>query len=336
MDKNSANSQRISLNFDLFQDKLRQEGFVNPLDAYEQLGKELKSLGYEKRQQSSWITIQSTNINNVIEDFYSLQRNTNIYWFSNSVKHITATYEDAILDLMPYFTKRKSLKNEYDKQNIPKIKDRRAIHFDLSMKKVDREYPYRAKPYYEIKREMTKLGFIHQQGSGYISKDELTPDDFAYVVQTIKQNIPKLKDVVKHVDATQLSSVWDLMEYINPNYKPKIDDSINYINPDTLKAESKDKLTQNELLQLNMHVRHKEIDPDVLINKKFDYDNEEYQIKSIDVLDNGKDNVILERTSDGINFKEEDFASLPDFKLHYGKEAQKAPIKQKSNEKIKI
>ena len=250
---------------------------------------------------------------------------------------MTATAENAILDLNPFIENKINL-NEFIKDNKLKgnEQEQRAVHFDLGVHKIDNYYPYRSKAYNEVSKAMKQLGFEWQQRSGWISKEELEPDDFAYKMQQLKNVVPDLKNIINQVDATYLKSSWDLMEYIDSNYKPKIDDSINYINPDTLKAESKDKLTQNELLQLNMHVRHKEIDSDVLINKKFDYDNEEYQIKSIDVLDNGKDNVVLERTSDGMKFKEEDFASLPDFKLHYGKETQKAPIKQKSNEKIKI
>lgn len=336
MNKNSQAPERFAINFDLIQDELKQNGFYsNPLYAYTKLGKEFTKLGYEKRQQSSWISKKKTDIFSVITDLVSISRK--LPWLSKCTRHMTATAENAILDLNPFIENKINL-NEFIKDNKLKgnEQEKRAVHFDLGVHKIDNYYPYRSKAYNEVSKTMKQLGFEWQQRSGWISKEELEPDDFAYKMQQLKNMVPNLKNIINQVDATYLKSSWNLMEYIDPNYKPKIDDSINYINPDTLKAESKDKLTQNELLQLNMHVRHKEINPDVLINKKFDYDNEEYQIKSIDVLDNGKDNVVLERTSDGMKFKEEDFASLPDFKLHYGKEAQKAPIKQKSNEKIKI
>lgn len=184
-----------------------------------------------------------------------------------------------------------------------------------------------------LEKELMKQGFS-KCATGYANSDnDLTNEDYAYKIQEAIKNVPNSDKIINNISLSTISQT------INYNYligKEEIKEDVNYINPETLKAESKDKLTQNELLQLNMHVRHKEIDPDVLINKKFDYDNEEYQIKSIDVLDNGKDNVVLERTSDGMKFKEEDFASTKNFKLNYGKETQKAPIKQKSNEKIKI
>ena len=184
----------------------------------------------------------------------------------------------------------------------------------------------------QLEAELGTQG-LSKFATGYSSNEDLTIDDYAFRVQEVKKNIPNFEKIINDISLSSISRTINLNYLIGKEY---IKQDVNYINPETLKAESKDKLTQNELLQLNMHVRHKEIDPDVLINKKFDYDNEEYQIKSIDVLDNGKDNVILERTSDGMKFKEEDFASIREFKLHYGKETHNAPIKQKSNEKIKI
>lgn len=334
---NSLIPKKYAINFDLIQKELIKNGFKNPLKAYHVLGSEFENLGYTKRQQSSWFQNVDKTILATIDDMRAIVKK--LPWIASSTRYITATSENAFFDLMPYFkqnTKINLLTN--NKLSDKDVKLHRALHYDLSIKDIDAVYgkEHRSKPYYEIKKEMKKLGFEWQQRSGWISKTVMTEDEFAIAVNSLKVAIPNFEKVVKHCDATYLDEYWNMMPYIDKDFDKHDTKEYNYVNKATEKPETKTKLTQNELLQLNMHVRHKEIDPDVLINKKFDYDNEEYQINSIDVLDNGKDNVILERTSDGMKFKEEDFASLPDFKLHYGKDTQKASIKQKSNEKIKI
>ena len=343
MDKKLTQAPKIipkhkyAVNFDLIQKELIKNGFKNPLKAYRVLGNEFEKLGYNKRQQSSWFTNNEKDIWHVINDLNIISKK--LPWMASSTRYITATSENAFFDLMPYFkqnTKINLLTN--NKISDKDVKFHRALHYDLAIKDIDAVYgkKHRSKPYYEIKKEMKKLGFEWQQRSGWISKTVMTEDEFAIAVNSLKVAMPNFEKVVKHCDATYLDEFWDMRIYIDKDYDKNNPKEYNYVNKDTEKAESKEKLSKDELLQLNMHVRHKEIDPDVLINKEFEYDNEEFQIKSVDLIDNSKDNVILERTSDGMKFKEEDFASLPDFKLHYGKETQKASIKQKSNEKIKI
>ena len=341
MEKELTNAPKLipkhkyAINFDLIQKELIKSGFKKPQKAYTILGRELMKLGYVKRQQSSWFQQREKSIYKTRLDIKRIVKD--LPWMKTCTRYLTATAENYVFDLMPYFKQNINIKS-ISTQKESDLKLRRALHYDLSIDAIDSVYgkKHRTKPYYEIKKEMKNMGFEWQQRSGWISKTELTEDEFAIAVNSLKVAMPNFEKVVKHCDATYLDEFWDMRIYIDKDYDKNNPKEYNYVNKDTEKAESKEKLSKDELLQLNMHVRHKEIDPDVLINKKFDYGNEEYQIKSIDVLDNGKDNVILERTSDGMKFKEEDFASLPDFKLHYGKETQKTSIKQKSNEKTKI
>ena len=326
---------KYAINFDLIQKELIKNGFKNPQKAYFVLGKELKKLGYDKRQQSSWFSNNQKYLFDTINDVRNIAKQ--LTWLKSCTRYLTATAENCVFDLMPYFKQNINIRS-LSTQKESDLKFRRALHYDLSITDIDKIYGQnnRSKPYYEIKKEMKKMGFEWQQRSGWISKEELTEDEFAIAVNQLKVNVTNFSKVVKHCDATYLDEFWDMMVYIDKDYDKNHPKEYNYINSETIKSEDKNKLSKDELLQLNMKIRHKEIEPDLLIGKKFDYDNEEFQIKSIDLADNGKDNVILERTSDGLKFKEEDFASLPNFKLHYGKETQKASIKQKSNEKIKI
>ena len=98
-------------------------------------------------------------------------------------------------------------------------KEVRAIHFDLGIKQIDANYEYRSKPYSEINKAMYELGFHRQQGSGYISNTDLTPDEFIYTIQKLKEKVPKLEKVVKHIDATYLKDVWDMKPFVSGNLK---------------------------------------------------------------------------------------------------------------------
>lgn len=76
-------------------------------------------------------------------------------------------------------------------------------------------------------------------------------------------------------------------------------------------------LTEQELLVANKKIRYDGADPNELIDASFTVDNEEYKIKELELLrGKTKDMALLERTSDGTLFQDNDFASQSPLKLN--------------------
>lgn len=336
-------ADKIALNFDLFQNELKSHGFAeDPVRAYRELGKSLKKLGFEKRQQSSWISQEPMELTDVYSVLNKLKDRH--IWFSDCVNKITATAENAILDLNPLIHDSMNSKEFLNFENEKGVeKETRAIHFDLGIKEIDENYDYRSKPYSEINKAMHELGFYRQQGSGYISNLELTPDEFVYTIQQLKQRVPKLSKVVKHIDATYLKDVWNMKPFIIGDYKSMETKSINYINENTKETTAdpivqKKELTEQQVLLLNQKVRHAETSPNSLIGKFFEFQNEIYQINDLQLKEGeAKDIATLQRMSDGQVFQDNDFASTNPLKLNLdqkGKDTQMTKVKV-SGEKIK-
>ena len=177
---------------------------------------------------------------------------------------------------------------------------------------------------------MYELGFHRQQGSGYISNTDLTPDEFIYTIQKLKEKVPKLEKVVKHIDATYLKDVWDMKPFVSGNLKGTLENKeFNYINENSKAISesftSKKDLTEKQLLLLNQKVRYGQASPDVLIGNTFEFKNEIYKITDLKLIEGEtKDVATLQRLSDGSVFQDNDFASTNPFKLD---------LKQKDNSK---
>ncbi len=326
-------TDKMALNFDLFQNKLKAHGFENPVKAYVELGNSLKKLGFEKRQQSSWISKEPENITSIYRKLRTIK--TNHLWFSDCVNKITATAESAILDLNPLIHDSMNEKEFLNFENEKGIaKEARAIHFDLGIKEIDKNYDYRSKPYLEINKAMKEIGFHHQQGSGYISNYELTPDEFIYAIQSLKEKVPKLQNVVKHIDATYLKDQWDMTPFVKDNLKDTKNQP-NFIYQKELKTSTQEK-SDNIILLLNKKVRYNEIEPKLLIGLNFSKDEQQYQILDLELLPGQtKDVATLKRISDGQVFQDKDFASTKPFKLNLQSPMQfKDLISTKSQEKI--
>lgn len=297
--------ERFFLNFDLHQQELKKAGFGDrPLDAYQELGKSLESIGYEKRQQSSWFSENPKNEMEILDDLDTLL--TKHPWLKPCTNHFTATAENAVFDLNPFFreemTAEEFLSFENKKGNL---KEQRAIHFDLDTDKIDEHYSYRSKPYTEIYNAMHELGFERQQGSVYISDNELTPEQFVHAVEQLKKKVPKLEKVVKKIDASYLKDTWDLTPYISKYQENSFENTMDQ------------RLSLNEVLMLNKKIRYQQESPKALIGKSFEYDKINYEIQDIQKNENlPKDTATLKRLSDGKLFQDKDFASTIPFKLN--------------------
>lgn len=89
----------------------------------------------------------------------------------------------------------------------------KAINFDLDtgiMKKYGK-YPV---GYSEVKRQFAQLGFIHRQGSGYVSVHKITSIEVVEVVKELKKELYWLPDCAKKFDVTNIGKQFDLIKLV--------------------------------------------------------------------------------------------------------------------------
>ena len=208
----------VALNFDLYQNKLKEYGFKNPLKAYRILGKELEKLGYEKRQQSSWFNKNEYSYSDVTLKIKKLCKK--LPWLSDCVKHFTATTEEAAHDILPIAKENKNLEDliDFNQPEGQQNNARKAIHFDLSVSEIDKYYENRSLPYSKIRKVMDKYDFKHQQGSGYVTEHSYPLEKIQEVVDSLKMNVDNFEDIVKHLDLTFVEHQWDLVPMIKGEF----------------------------------------------------------------------------------------------------------------------
>jgi len=92
---------------------------------------------------------------------------------------------------------------------------RRQIAFDLSQEELKKYYPrskfamspkYYNEAYADIRRFMKKMGFVHRQGSVYISKNPMTNADVNILVGKLAKEFPWLSQCVKEFDVTSIGT----------------------------------------------------------------------------------------------------------------------------------
>ncbi len=96
----------------------------------------------------------------------------------------------------------------------------KAINFDLDTNALKEYYPKKDyhQAYDDIKKFMTKNGFEHRQGSGYVSSDKLSNKDILKLTEKIVNNMPWISKSVNKFDATNIGKVYDLTKYIKEPY----------------------------------------------------------------------------------------------------------------------
>ena len=213
--KNLDFKNRIAYNFDLDQNVLLQHT-KNPLKLYKQLENFLKKNDFDKRQQSSFLSSKKMDITEVIAVTHNI--NNEFDWFNESVNEFTATFENDIIDLIPIISEKSTFINFDNKQkhfiSNSDEKQQIALHFDLKTKDIDRYFSSRSTPYYWIEKTMKNRDFIHQQRSGYISKNNISNTELFLLIKELKEQVPHFNDVIKCLDATHLENIWDLKPYI--------------------------------------------------------------------------------------------------------------------------
>lgn len=101
---------------------------------------------------------------------------------------------------------------------------RKAINFDLDTKAL-REYycPITGNDYTQaysnIRNFMTQNGFIHRQGSGYISSDSLLKTQITQLAIKMQKQLPWILSCAKKIDVTDLGKHYDLISEIEMDAK---------------------------------------------------------------------------------------------------------------------
>ena len=107
---------------------------------------------------------------------------------------------------------------------ITKKKSYYAINFDLKtdiLKKNFGETNYR-NAYKKLGKLLGKYGFVHKQGSGYITKSPMSEQKIQFVIASILINTPKIANAIEEIDISEYfpkyslgQNVKDIFEEMN-------------------------------------------------------------------------------------------------------------------------
>ena len=94
-------------------------------------------------------------------------------------------------------------------------KSRKAINFDLDTKILASTFGknYQNK-YKKLEKDLDKLGFVHRQGSGYVSEKILTDRDTINLVKKLTQQNPWLATCSKKFDITNVGEQYSVLNVI--------------------------------------------------------------------------------------------------------------------------
>lgn len=100
---------------------------------------------------------------------------------------------------------------------------RKAINFDIDTKKYE-QYTGKDAPlaYTEIKAYFERYGFEHRQGSGYISKDNVSDRKIAQIITSMPLEIEWLDQCIKVMDVTDIGKQHSVTEMIHKVQTKKI------------------------------------------------------------------------------------------------------------------
>lgn len=102
-------------------------------------------------------------------------------------------------------------------------KSRYSMNFDLDTKKLEKFYPGKnwRKAYEDIREYLTGKEFIHVQGSGYHSKEELALLDVYECIQEMGEQFSWLEDSLYTIYATEIGDTYDFSESLRDACKQK-------------------------------------------------------------------------------------------------------------------
>ena len=109
----------------------------------------------------------------------------------------------------------------------------KAINFDLDTNKLKAYFNPYNDAYYKIGKDLKKQGFVHRQGSGYVSKDKLNTLEVYIKIMNLVKNNPWLSTCAKKFDVTNVpAKVWDMMNVIQGKIPALVKEIDSKKNPD--------------------------------------------------------------------------------------------------------
>ena len=85
----------------------------------------------------------------------------------------------------------------------------KAINFDLDTNKLKKYYPRYQQAYSDLLRFFKVNGFLHRQGSGYVSKEKMSSADIVDLIGAFQ--------CVKKIDVTNVGAQYDLTALLVPD-----------------------------------------------------------------------------------------------------------------------
>ncbi len=95
----------------------------------------------------------------------------------------------------------------------------RAINFDLDTNQMQLCLGSKTAGYAILKKEFKKEGFIHRQGSGYVSKNQIKTGRAIKAVIDITHRNPWLAQCVNKIDLTKVETTFDLVNVVKKTAK---------------------------------------------------------------------------------------------------------------------
>ena len=93
----------------------------------------------------------------------------------------------------------------------------KAINFDLDTNKLKKYYPRYQQAYSDLLRFFKANGFLHRQGSGYVSKEKMTSADIVDLIGAFQKKFAWSGTCVKKIDVTNVGAQYDLTALLTPD-----------------------------------------------------------------------------------------------------------------------
>ncbi len=119
--------------------------------------------------------------------------------------------------------------------------NRKAINFDLSVERL--KYYYNGDyhhAYRDIKSFMSSNGFVHRQGSGYISATSMSRYEITNIVSKMSIDLPWLRYCVETFDVTSIAKQFSLLDVIKET--DDLQDILTGNNEDLLESEEEEEM----------------------------------------------------------------------------------------------
>jgi virulence-associated protein VapD len=104
---------------------------------------------------------------------------------------------------------------------MDKILTRKAINFDLDTKALQQNYHNASwnNAYDDVRILLAKFGFVHRQGSGYVSSEPKSDKDVLRCIKKMCIELTWLSGCVNKLDVTEVGETYDLTSMIKKAVK---------------------------------------------------------------------------------------------------------------------